>query len=350
MLIQSKAVARHVRIGVKRMLPWPGDIVMGVGQSVSPMQVVARAYRNSRFRVLPLSDILQIAPADLPGLLKVEPGARLKQGTLLVDRKGFLGRQQQFVSPYNGELYRVDNGRLIIRQTSDIYELRALVAGQVVERFSNRGVLLETFGSLIQTAWATPHEEAGLLRVAMSEPTSHFTPEQIASDFRSAILALGWFDRLEVLQQARSVGVRAIICGSLSPELCLAASESDLPVYATDGLGRFGMSSPIFDLIQAANGRRVALLGPNLPGERAQIVIQGDKKTTDAPPIATTPLAVGQRVRLLRAPHLNQLGEVRRLYQVAQTTESGIRASGADVQLADGRTLFVPYANMEAII
>jgi hypothetical protein len=350
MLIQSRVIAPHVRIGVRRMLPGLGEIITGVGQSVNPMQTVARAVLSVRYRVLPLSDILQVAPEALPEMLLVEPGARVKQGTLLVDKKGFLGRRQQYESPLDGEFYRVDNGRLILRQTSDIYELRALVAGQVIEHFPQRGVLLETFGSLIQVAWATRREEAGLLNVVTLNPTLRFTPEQLLPDYKSAILVVGWFDQPEVLQRAREAGVRAIICGSLPAELCPLAEAGDLPVFATDGIGRQGLSAPVFDILRAAQGKRTALLGAQISGERAQIVIQVDKKTTEAPKAATTPLAVGQRVLLLRAPYQNQVAEVRRLYHLVQTTESGVRAQGADVRLADGRTLFIPYANMEAII
>lgn len=350
MLIQSRVIEPHVRLRVKRLLPAPGEIVTSTGQSVTPMQVVARSSKDARYRVLPLSDLLQIPPEELPALLDLAPGTRVKQGMTLIDKKGFLGRRQQYKSPLEGEVFSVDNGRLILRQSSDVYELRALVAGQVIEHIAQRGVVLETFGSLIQAAWSTDHEDAGLLQMLAPTPNSLFLPEQITPDNKSAIIAVGWFDQPKVLQRARDVGVRGIICGSLPADVCRLAELSDLPVFVTDGIGAYGLSAPVYDILRTADGRRTALLGRRLAADPAQIVIQADSKTTNVPPTATEPLVVGQKVRLLRGPHVNQIGEIARLYQLTQLTTSGIRAQGADVRLASGQTLFVPYANMEAII
>lgn len=350
MFIQSRVIEPHVRIRVNRLLPTPGDIVTGVGQSVNPMQVVARSSQEISYRVLPLSDLLQIPPDELPALLDLAPGTRVRQGMTLIDRKGFLGRRQQYQSPFDGEVYRVDNGRLILRLVEDVYELRALVVGQVLEHIPNRGVVLETFGSLIQAVWSTGHEEAGLLKVIAHAPNSLFIPEQITPDHKSAILVVGWFDQPKVLQRAQQMGVRGIICGSLPADLCRLAALSDLPVFVTDNIGGHGLSAPAFAIFQAAEGRRAALLGRRPAADRPQIVIQVDSKTLSIPPSATELLAVGQKVRLLRGPHLNQMAEIVRLYRLAQVTGCGIRAQGADVRLANGQILFVPYANMEAII
>lgn len=350
MLIQSRVIEPHVRIRVKRLLPVPGEIVTGTGQSVTPMQVVARSSKEIRYRVLPLSDELQISPEELPTLLDLPPGARVKQGMTLIDKKGFLGRRQQYQSPLDGEVYGVENGRLILRQTSDVHELRALVAGQVIEHIPQRGVVLETFGSQIETAWSTDHEDAGLLQMLSPSPNTLFLPEQLAPDYKSAIIVVGWFDQPKVLQRARDIGVRGIICGSLPADLCRLAEVSDLPVFVTDGIGAFGFSAPVYEILRGADGRRTALLGRRLAASRPQIIIQADTKTTNMAPVATELLAPGQKVRLLRGPQANQMGEIIRLYRLAQVTASGVRAQGADVRLASGEIFFVPYANMEAII
>lgn len=351
-LIRTTIVAPHIRLRVKRLLPIAGEIITGVGQTVNPMQTVARATQYTRYRILPLSDILKISPSELPNLLTVHEGERVTQGTTLVDKKGFWGRRQQYQSPLDGEVYEISNGRLILRQMSEIIELRALVAGRVTDYIDNRGVVLETFGSLIQAIWSTDDEDAGLLKIMAATPDSLFFPEQITKEANSAILVVGCFDQLKVLERARDMGVRGIITGSLPANLCRLASMIDLPIFVTDGVGLQGMSAPVFDLLQAADGQRTALLGKKsgVRTDRPQIVIQADKKTTADPRSAAKPLAVGQIVRLLRQPYLNQMATVSYLYSLAQTTPSGIKAHGADVRLENGQIVFVPYANMEAII
>ncbi len=351
-LIRTTVIEPHIRLLVRRMLPVAGDIVTGIGQTVNPMQTVARATQFTRYRILPLSEILQIPPTELTNLLTVRTGEKITLGMTLVDKKGMFGRRQQYQSPFEGEVFEVSNGRLILRQMSEVIELRALVAGRVIEHIATRGVVLETFGSLIQSTWSTDDEDAGLLKMLAMSPDSLFFPEQINADATSAILAVGCFDQVKVLERAREIGVRGIITGSLPAHLCQAASQMDLPVFVTDGIGLQGMSEPVFELLQTADGRRTALLGKKsgVKTERPQIIIQADKKTTQTPRAATEPLAVGQMVRLLRQPYLNQMGTVHHLYSLAQATPAGSKASGADVRLENGQIVFIPYANMEAII
>jgi len=59
---------------------------------------------------------------------------------------------------------------------------------------------------------------------------------------------------------------------------------------------------------------------------------------------------VGQKVRILRAPYASQVGEVVRLYQLAQNTSVNIKAHGVDVQLADGQVIFIPGKNFDTIV
>jgi hypothetical protein len=313
---------------------------------------VARTTQFTRYRILPLSEILRIPPAELLGALQVQPGARVRQGAMLVDRKGFMGRRQQYESPLDAEVYEVSNGRLILRQMSEVIELRALVAGTVIEQVARRGVVLETFGALLQLAWSTNHEDAGLLKVLTSNPDGQCFPEQLQNDHNGAILVTGCLDQARVLERAHELGVRGLITGGAPADICALAIRLEMPLFITDGIGTFGMSRPVFNILQDAEGRRAALLGKksDRPGDKPEIIIQADKKTTMAMPAATEPVAVGQQVRVLRAPYLNQVGVISRLYDLAQTTAVGSKVHGAEVRLENGRVVFVPYANMEAVL
>lgn len=352
MLIQAAVVEPHIRIRLRRVLPMRGEVITGNGQTVNPMQTVARTTQFARYRILPLSEMLRIPPAELPALLLTPPGARVKQGAMLIDRKGFLGRRQQYQSPLDAEVYEVSNGRVILRQMSEVVELRALVAGTVVEQIAQRGVVLETFGALLQPAWSTDHEEAGLLKVLASAPDAQFFPEQLTTEHNGAILVVGCIEQPRVLERAHEMGVRGLIAGSVPAHICTQARRLEMPLFVTDGIGLFGMSRPAFAILRDAEGQRTALLGKTSgrPGEKPQIIIQSDKKTTTLASTGMEAVAVGQKVRLLRAPYLNQMATVGRLYQLAQTTAVGNKVHGADVRLEDGRVVFVPYANMEAIL
>jgi hypothetical protein len=348
---RSTIIEPMTRVRRERLLPKQGEVVARVGHEVSPVQVVARAPREVDFYILPASDLLRVPPADLPKHLAVEPGMALEQGMPLVHKRGFLGRKE-LASPVDGILYEISNGRLIVQQTSDWVELRAMVQGRVINQIPNRGVVLEIHGSLVQAIWGSGKEGYGKIKVAAETADAPFTAEQMGPDVVGHILVVGKGGQLEAFQRAEESSVRGIIAGSITADIYQVASSFAFPVVVTDGIGDQSMTQPIFQLLQQAVGREVSLFGraQDHGGNRPEIIIPRPATPGVEPPPSHKPLAVGQTVRLLRSPYNNQIGKVVRLYQRAKTTPIGTRAHGADVKLSDGHIVFVPYANLDAII
>ncbi|MCZ7669329.1 MAG: hypothetical protein M5U34_20205 [Chloroflexi bacterium] len=107
--------------------------------------------------------------------------------------------------------YGVKQGRLIIKQTGEIFELRALLPGRVVKIYPERGVLLETYGALIQGIWSTADEVMGKIKLLTFSPDGFIFPEQLNADLSGMILAIGHIDQAHILEKASDTGVRAII-------------------------------------------------------------------------------------------------------------------------------------------
>ncbi|MFO7683860.1 MAG: hypothetical protein R6X34_27840 [Chloroflexota bacterium] len=349
-MIRSTIVNAQIRIKRKRLLPTVGTIVTGVGQKVTANQTVARANSGTKFQVIPLSEMLNIPPSEVGGLLTLAPGARIHQGMPLIEKKRFMGRSLKFDAPYDGEFYGIKHGRLIIKQAGEVVELRALIPGRVIKVFPNQGVVLETFGSLIQGVWSTPGEVTGTLKVLTYSPDGFIFPEQITPDLTGAITAIGHIDQPLVLEKAADMGIRAVITGTMPAHMFGVAKTCGLSVYVTNGAGMHGFSQPVFDVLKEAEGRTATLFSSGLEAGRPEIIIPADKKITDEPVSPTKPLAVGQQVHLLRRPYTNQMAEIVHIYTRAQMTLLGFRAYGADVRLKNKQVIFVPFANMEAII
>jgi hypothetical protein len=350
MIIHSTIVEPHIRIRRSRLLPAAGTIVTGVGQKVTPNQTVARAHKNDRFHILPVADFLKIPAADVAALLDLEPGTRIQQGMRLLEKKRALGRGLVYESPVDGELFGVSNGRLIIRQTGDIVELRALLPGRVIKTIINRGVVIESFGALIQAVWSTPEETIGTIKVLTHTPDGFIFPEQLTPKLTGKIVAIGHVDQANLLEQAGDLGVRAVIAGAMPSDLFAAADKSGIQVMVTNGVGEHGFSDAIFALLKEKEDHSVILFPTNPETGRPEIIIPSEQKTTAEAAPATDSLAVGQQVRLLRRPYTNQMAEVVHVYQRAQLTAIGSRAYGADVRLDTNQVVFVPFANMEAIM
>jgi hypothetical protein len=348
---RSTIVQTQTKIRRERVLPKGGEIVVRVGQEVSPIQVVARTTMATDFAILSAAEKLEVAPESLGDYLRIEKGAAVEAGAVLASRKRLLG-QRQVVSPVDGIFFDVVNGRIAIQPTSDWLELRALVSGRIVSYIGDRGVMIETSGSLIQAAWGSGQEGTGKILLISSAPDASLTPDQLNGDVTGRVLVVGIMNSLELFHRAEDLGVRGLIVGSTSAELCRASQNSPLPLIVTDGIGSNGMLAPIFNLLQQANGRSASLFGKYnaAAGQRPEIILpQAATIGLDATTVKQN-LTLGQLVRILGATQADQVGTIKHIYQRLQPTSIGVKASGVDVELSDGRVLFVPTTNLDVII
>jgi hypothetical protein len=204
---------------------------------------------------------------------------------------------------------------------------------------------------LIQAVWGSGHEGAGLLKIVANSPNVVLSPEHLNMDVTGQVLAIGSLNSLELFHRAEDLGVRGLIVGSASAELCRASRESPLPLIVTDGVGGGGMASSIFQLLQRADGRSVSLFGSYSieAGQRPEIILpQAAALGLDAVKVKKA-LEPGQLVRILGKTKAAQVGTVKYIYNRLQPTAVGMKVPGADVELPDGQTMFVPIANLDVI-
>jgi hypothetical protein len=332
-------------------LPKNGNVLVGVGQEVAPNQAVARTARETEFVIVDASELLDIPRHKVQDYLELEIGSIIDEGTVLVRRKRPFGAKE-LNAPVGGMLVDVLNGRIVLQQTSEWIEIRAMVRARVVSYIDDKGVIIETSGSLVQGVWSSGVETiATKLHIATRSNTHKLTPEHINEETQSKILVGGLLEDSKVLDKAVEKEVPGLILGSMSAPLCRQATALGVPVILTDGIGVQGMSPVVFNLLQQSEGRDTSLLNTSGADNVPQIVVQLPPSASDKDaPMMTRPLQVGQIVRILRNPYINQIGEVVKLYTLAQLTPISAKAHGADVRLTDGRVLFVPSANLDAIV
>ncbi|MFW6042165.1 MAG: hypothetical protein ACOC9C_00625 [Chloroflexota bacterium] len=339
-----------IKIRRDRLLPRPGEVVVTPGQEVNPVQVVARTSQQRGFTIVDGADILGVPPDDVPNYLLVEEGAAVQKKKPLLQKKGLFG-SKSYSSPVNGILYQVSHGRLILQQTSDLLELRAMIRGVVAGYLGNRGVVIETQGSLVQGVWASGREGFGTIKIATESYDGPLLKEHIGADARGAVLVAGYVDRPGVLDAAESHSVRGVIVGSVPASMLHTLPALRFPIIVTDGFRQQPMAPPIFQLLQQSEGREASLFGADTGSwSRPEIVIP--LPASDAPQQevhSLQPLGVGQRVRLLRAPHAGVVGEVVEVYDRARATETGFHLPGASVAINEEEVLFVPYPNLDLI-
>lgn len=340
-----------IKIRRQRMLPQAGEVIVSHGQQVSPVQVVARTSQQKGFTVIPAAELLGVPVEEVPAYLLVEEGTAIQRKKPLL-RKSGLFNSQEFTSPVNGILYEVNKGRLILQQTPDLFELRAMLPGRVYSVRSGWGVVIETTGTLIQAVWGSGREGYGNIRVVTGDREQPIQEQHIDADVRGAILVAGYLDQRQVLEKAAANSVRGIIVGSVPAVMAPLLPNYRFPILVTEGFAGQPMAPTIFRLLQQSEERQASLFGNKdaTQEKRPEIIVslpagEGVEDVNQTAPA----LEAGQQVRILRAPYAGEVGEVVTVHPYSRNSNIGLRLPGADVSLADGQVVFVPYPNLDLI-
>jgi hypothetical protein len=345
-MIQNSVIIRR-----ERSLSRTGEIVVRLGQDVTPVQVVARASQRGDFYVIPAAEKLAVPAQEIEKYVLVEEGAAILKGTPLLRKKGLFS-EKQFFAPADGVLYAISHGRLILQQTPDLLEMRAMLFGRVHSLVPNRGVIIETIGSLIQAVWCSGREGSGKLLMMVDRPEELLRSNYIDASARGAILVAGRLDNLEVLNRAAEGSARGVIVGSVPAALVSGIKEIGLPVFVTDGFGDRPMATPLFSLLQQLEDHEACLLDNsqfNRPGRPEIIVPLPVEGNAELPDMSLKRPQKGQQVRILQAPYAGQVGQIVTVYNRARLLDNGLRLPGADIRLVDGQVVYIPYLNLDLI-
>jgi hypothetical protein len=346
--IKAMTLLRRVRA-----LPFVGDVMVRRGQEITPVQVVARGTERGGYHVLRASEALGVPAALLAGYLLVKEGATVQQGTPLMRKPRRFGRAQTYASPYGGTVYDIRAGCIILKEDREPVEVRAMMAGRVVGIAPRHGATIQATGAHIEGIWDSGKDGFGRVRVVSRGADETLDLRLAAAELRGSVLVCGRLARTDSLRQLDDHGVRGIVAGSMPSELAEVAAKLSMPVLLTDGFGEIPMSAPVFRLLQDLEGREASLFArtpPPRPQPPAIMVPMPVETAGEIAAPAWEPLEVGAEVRLLRAGEWRQHGKVIRIHLTPRKTELGFWMPGADVQLADGRELFVPYTNLERLI
>ena len=331
-------------------------IPVSSNQELSAVQIVAQTHRETGYEIVPVAEALNLNSPDIKGYLTVKVGDEVKLGTLLAEHKRLLGRSRHITSKVEGTVSEIIDGNIFISRMPEDVNLRALVSGRVTEVIPNTGVAIEVHGSRLQGIWSNGRESAGKLLVQSDAPDTRVTTSTLDGDLYRSIIVVGHLDRVDLLKQIADAGARGMIAGSVSAEIYHAASDWHLPFILTDGVGSRGMYAEIFQLLSENSGNDVALFsGKYSLSGRPEIIVNHKHDSDDgtvyrASEIKRVEPAVGQTVRLLTGENGGEIGKIIKVHSWPQTTPTGIKAEGADVQFDSGESFFVPYANLDIIM
>jgi hypothetical protein len=351
MILPYSIVNSLTVIQVPRRLPREGTLVVGTGESVEATQLVGHTRLPGDFCIIDVARELGVSPRKAKAYIKVKIGQRVREGAVLASR-GRIGGQQ-CVAPIDGTVTGYGFGRMLLEAPHRRYQLNALIAGTIARVWPDEGVLVETTGALLQGAWGNGQEGHGTLKMAVRTARRTLRARQIDASAQGTILVGGSQVDEEALELAIEMRVRGIIVGGVPIELIPRLQAIELPVVATEGIGKIPMSRAAFKLLQSLEGRRAALSGHltlRWGSERPFVAVPIPSRSGN-PIQPKSHLTIGDRVLGLRGEYLGVSGTVMEIPRGNTMLETGAKISGAYVKFDGSKeSVFVPFLNLERLL
>ncbi len=353
----------------RRILPLKGDVVVKVGDKVSPDDVVARTELPGNVEPLNVANKLGVPPEDLEMVMLKKEGDKIKKGEPIALKKSFIKWfSSSCEATIDGTLESISSitGQVLQRGLPIPVEVKAYVLGEVTEIFPKEGVEVSCIAGFVQGIFGIGGETYGKLKVVTPDNATILEDNFITEDLKDLIVVGGSLVTAAAFRKAVKVGVRGIVVGGLGDKdlrdflgydigVAITGSENlGCTLVITEGFGQINMAQRSFELLKKHEGELACINGATQIRAgviRPEVVIPSKEKESidsDAPS-AIAGLKIGSPVRVIRHPYFGKLGNVTDLPSPLTQLESESKARVLEVEFDNGERAMVPRANVEMI-
>ena len=354
---------------LQRTLPVPGEILVEPGQMVEALTVVARSEIPSRYRVIEVARQLNRPHVTMNEIMLVAPGDEVEDNQVIATLKGDLPFLQRSIrAPIAGRIATIGPGWVLLETERTTLEIQAFIKGRVNRILSDRGVVVEAQGSIIEAACGFGGEAHGRLRRLVNSPYETLKTETIDENVRETIVLGGRTVDEEALRAAERWQVRGIVVGSIQASLLKLEPPVRVRVVATEGFGNVPMSAHTFSILTSLSRKEISIRGQTpilrpFSGRQSvvepPIIVAADTSGATGSRL-DSPLAspdrqkipevkLGSQVRVIQGRLLGATGTVATIPSDPQATEAGIIAPGAVVKFRE-EVHYVPWTNLEQVV
>jgi hypothetical protein len=364
MQLPERRINGQSKVVIRRMLPVPGEVMVQRGQQVEALTIVAQAHAPHRYRLINVSRQLAQPNVEMDQVMLKGEGDEVKANEVIARVKGGLPFLQRAArAPAAGRIAAIGPGWMVLETEGTLVELPAFINGIVSRVISDRGVVIEASGAVIEAACGFGGEAYGPLKRMVDTPFETVTPEAIDENLKNMIILAGRSLDEETLRQAEAAQVRGMIVGSIDAALLYLDPPIKVRVVATAGFGDIPMSPYTFGILGTLDGKEVSIRGhtPQLFPSAGQtldevrpIILATSNKASSLAAVSAEQeikhtLAVGSRVRVTRGQFFGGTGTITTLPPKPQATANGLVMPGAIVNLGN-ESPYIPLANLEQVI
>lgn len=362
---------------IKRKLYDSGQILVSVGQEVTPADIISRSIVSAGFRTINLAKQLGVSASQANQYLQRPLGEKIYKGELLAFKKrGMLTPEKTIVAPSDGviEFFDEKSGNLKVTYLPHEVDLPAAVYGIVENIDQTKGeILIKTQATRIYGLFGTGKSREGTLKM-VGNRSDLIDRTRISQAHSKQVLVTGGLIYSGALAQAITCGVHGIITGGINSSdfrglrggrLTFQGKYSNdigLSLIVCEGFGSIPIGEDIYSLLEANNNQFVILDGNEgritLPSNQSDCIINVRKVTLPPalkekfvetlPEVEAIVLEVGQRVRVIASPYMGDQGIVVAIDAKPTLLGSKIKTFLVTVSTRS-RKIRIPYLNIEAI-
>jgi hypothetical protein len=331
-------------------MPAGGRIIARRGQQVNPIDVVAESLLRPEHMLLDIGRGLGLSPSDADHYIQRRAGDEVGEGDVIAGPVG-IGRRV-VRSPRSGKVVVSGGGQVLLELEGEFAELKAGYSGVVADIIGDRGVLIESVGSLIQGVWGNGKINFGLLNLLAQAPDDILTPGLIDVSLRGSVVMAAYCEDEKVLLMADDFPLRGMILASMDSALIPVALTVSYPIMLVEGFGKLTMNPDAYNILTSASKREASIIAEpwnRITNTRPEVVIalpEGVRPETYNDSVQFT---VGQIVRVVSPAYKSLVGTLTTLQPGLSVLPSGLRAQTAGVRLLNGDIVQVPLANVEVI-
>jgi hypothetical protein len=367
-LTPSLQLLQKTTIQRVRELPIPGELLVKVGDIVTPQQVVAKALLPGELLVIRLPENTGLDPDEVREGLKVKEGEGISEGQVVCEVSGLFGLFRTIAkSPIAGmvEHFSPTTGHISVRSSPRELNVSAYVSGKVVDCYDSQNVTIECYCDFVQGVFGVGGARQGNLMVLKETFNEELTEERIPAECHDKVVVGGRNVSVEALRALGAKGAAGLVTGSIDNHtladflqfdlgIALTGNE-DIPftVIITEGFGALGMSDRAQGIFVQNNGRPVSIDGTTqvrAGAVRPEIVMPLDGKpgTMSEESNFGMGLTVGSTVRIIRGPFFGRIGTISELPVHPVKLSTGAHSRVAMVKI-EKQGVVVPRANLEVM-
>lgn len=363
-------VTDRMTVSKRRILPLKGEVVVEVGDMVTPDTVVARTDLPGNVEPMNIANVLGVPPEDVPECMLKKEGEPVQRGETIGLTKSFFGLfKSEAKSKIDGTVESISSitGQVLLRGHPIPVEVTAYLEGKVMEVFPKEGVLVETVASFVQGIFGIGGETHGEIKIVVEDNSAVLTDSLIDSSCEGKIVVGGSLVTASAITKAIEVKAKGIVVGGLDDKdlreflgfdigVAITGSEGKgITLVVTEGFGQISMAGRTFELLKSREGEMACMNGATQIRAgviRPELVIplRGDSDAAGSTDESSSMgLTIGSPIRVIRQPYFGTLGKVCELQPELQELESESKARILTVEFDDGKKAIIPRANVELI-